>query len=221
MRRVLVTGGSRGIGKAVAERFHSERYDVIAPTRTELDLSSVDSIRDYLKRNKGLEIDILINDAGENKIMLINELPIEDWQRIITVNLTASFILIQHMTRHMMNKKWGRIVNISSCYSLVSRSGRSAYSASKAGLNALTRTASLEYAGFNILINAVCPGFINTEMTRQNNTPEQISALCDQIPMNRLGMPEEVADFVFYLGSEQNSYITGQTMIVDGGFMSH
>ncbi len=220
MRRVLVTGASRGIGKATAERFRRVGYDVVTPTRVELDLSSIDSVGAYVAQNKGLELDILINNAGENKVRLIKDLPVEDWQQIITTNLTAPFMLIRHVTDYMMSKRWGRIVNISSVYSLVSRGGRAAYSASKAGLNALTRTAALEYAEFNILVNSVCPGFVDTEMTRQNNSPEQISALCRQIPMNRLGTPEEVADFVFYLGSEQNTYITGQTLIFDGGFMS-
>ena len=220
MRRVLITGGSRGIGKVIAERFRRVGYDVITPTHEELDLSSIDSIREYMTQNKHLEVDVLINNAAQNKVSIIKELSIEEWQQILTINLTSPFILIQHTTRHMMVHRWGRIVNMSSCYSLVSRSGRSAYSASKAGLNALTRTAALEYADFNILVNAVCPGFIDTEMTRQNNTPGQISDLCKQIPMQRLGTPDEVADFVFYLGSEQNTYITGQTLIIDGGFMS-
>lgn len=220
MRRVLITGASRGIGKAVAERFHSAGYDLITPQHRELDVSSIDSIRDYVMRDNKLAIDVLINNAGENKINLIKDMPIEDWQRIIATNLTAPFMLIKYVTGHMMSEGWGRIVNISSCYSLVSRSGRAAYSASKAGLNALTRTAALEYAESNILVNSVCPGFIDTEMTRKNNSPEQISALCQQIPMNRLGTPDEVADFVFYLGSEQNTYITGQTLAIDGGFMS-
>lgn len=220
MRRALVTGGSRGIGKAIAERFRRVGYEVITPTHEESDLSSIASVREYVTQNKHLEVDVLINNAGQNKVRTIEDLSIEEWQQILTTNLTSPFILIQHATRYMMARRWGRIVNISSCYSLVSRSGRSAYSASKAGLNALTRTAALEYAGFNILVNAVCPGFIDTEMTRQNNAPGQIADLCKQIPMQRLGTPDEVADFVFYLGSEQNTYITGQTLIIDGGFMS-
>lgn len=219
MKRVLVTGGNRGIGMAIAERYQSAGYDVVIPTRAEMDLSSINSIQSYFN-NKIRGIDILVNNAGENKILPICELSIDDWQRILTVNLTAPFVLIQCVVSHMKKNKWGRIVNISSCYSLVSRKQRAAYSASKAGLNSLTRTAAIEFAAYGILVNAICPGFVETDMTSQNNTPEQISELCSKIPLNRLGTPDEVADFVFYLGSEQNSYITGQALIVDGGFMS-
>ena len=219
MKRVLVTGGNRGIGMAIAKRYQSAGYDVVRPTREEIDLSSISSIQSYFNKNTG-EIDILVNNAGENKISPICELSIDDWQRILTVNLTAPFVLIQSVVPHMKKNKWGRIVNISSCYSLVSRKQRAAYSASKAGLNSLTRTAAIEFAAYGILVNAICPGFVETDMTSQNNTPEQISELCSHIPLTRLGTPDEVADFVFYLGSEQNSYITGQALIVDGGFMS-
>ena len=120
----------------------------------------------------------------------------------------------------MVQQGWGRIVNLSSCYSLVSRIGRAAYSSTKSGLNALTRTAALEYAEYNILVNAVGPGFVETDLTHQNNTPEQIQAICQQIPVKRLGRPEEVAELVFYLGTDQNSYITGQLIIIDGGFLA-
>jgi 3-oxoacyl-[acyl-carrier protein] reductase len=219
-RRVFVTGASRGIGRAIADRFRAAGYHVMTPCRTEMDLSSVDSVGDYLKRNKRLNIDVLVNNAGENWIFPIKDLSVKDWQRIQTINLTSPFLLIQHVTPYMMSQRWGRIVSISSCYSMVGRAGRAAYSASKSGLNALTRAAALEYAEFNILVNAVCPGFVETDLTRRNNTPEQIADLCKQIPLRRLGMPEEVADFVFYLGSDQNSYITGQALIIDGGFMS-
>lgn len=219
MKRVLVTGGNRGIGMAIAKRYQSAGYDVVIPTRAEMDLASINSIQSYFNNNiKG--IDILVNNAGENKIRPICELSIDDWQEILTVNLTAPFVLIQCVVPHMKKNKWGRIVNISSCYSLVSRKQRAAYSASKAGLNSLTRTAAIEFAAYGVLVNAICPGFVETDMTSQNNTPEQISELCSHIPLNRLGTPDEVADFVFYMGSEQNSYITGQALIVDGGFMS-
>ena|SRR3989338_716718 len=219
MKSVLLTGGSRGIGMAIANRYETAGYKVTMPTRKEMDLSSINSVQSYFEKKK-TGFDVLINNAGENKISSICELTVEDWQRVLTVNLTAPFLLIQHVIPYMKENKWGRIVNISSCYSLVSRKQRAAYSASKAGLNSLTRTAAIEFAAYGILVNAICPGFVETDMTSQNNTPEQISELCSHIPLSRLGTPDEVADFVFYLGSEQNSYITGQALIVDGGFMS-
>ena len=204
---------------AIANRYETAGYKVTMPTRKEMDLSSINSVQSYFEKKK-TGFDVLINNAGENKISSICELTVEDWQRVLTVNLTAPFLLIQHVIPYMKENKWGRIVNISSCYSLVSRKQRAAYSASKAGLNSLTRTAAIEFAAYGILVNAICPGFVETDMTSQNNTPEQISELCSHIPLTRLGTPDEVADFVFYLGSEQNSYITGQALIVDGGFMS-
>ena len=219
MKSVLLTGGSRGIGMAIANRYETAGYKVTMPTRKEMDLSSINSVQSYFEKKK-TGFDVLINNAGENKISSICELTVEDWQSVLTVNLTAPFLLIQHVIPYMKENKWGRIVNISSCYSLVSRKQRAAYSASKAGLNSLTRTAAIEFAAYGILVNAICPGFVETDMTSQNNTPEQISELCSHIPLSRLGTPDEVADFVFYLGSEQNSYITGQALIVDGGFMS-
>ncbi len=218
-KEVFITGGTRGIGKSIVRRYEQAGYQVVAPTRKEVDLASVSSIQMYLAEHGPLNIDVLINNAGENPVYPLDALSVEVWQRIQTINLTAPLLLIKQLTPHMVQQRWGRIVNISSCYSLVSRQGRGAYSASKAGLNALTRTAALEYATTNILVNAVCPGFVETDLTRQNNTPSQIEALRSQIPLGRLATSDEIADFVFFLGSEYNTYITGQTMIMDGGFI--
>lgn len=217
MKRVLITGASRGIGQAVYNRFIQHGYNVLIPTHQELDLSSADSINKYVK---GLEVDILINNAAENKVCPINDLSIENWRHTLDVNLTAPFMLIHYLSDYMMCSRWGRIVNISSCYSLITKRGRVSYSASKAGINSLTRTAALEYAEYNILVNAVCLGFCDTEMTKQNNSPKQIDVICNQIPLRRLGTPLEIAEFVYFIGSEQNTYITGQTLIIDGGFMA-
>lgn len=217
-KRVFITGGSRGIGQAIARRFQQASYQVITPLRAELELSSIASIQAYLTERGPFRVDVLINNAGENRINLLDTLSVDEWQRIQTVNLIAPLLLIQHMAPYMAQQRWGRIVNISTIYSLLSRPGRAPYSASKAGLNALTRTAALEYAGGNILVNALCPGFVETDLTRQNNTPAQIEALCAQVPLGRLATPDEIAELVFFLGSEQNTYITGQTIIADGGF---
>ncbi|MBA7625675.1 3-oxoacyl-[acyl-carrier-protein] reductase FabG [subsurface metagenome] len=217
-KTVFVTGGSRGIGRAIKECFAERGYDVIAPTRDEMDLSCHDSILAYFAKNN-IRAEVLINNASVNEPGPINSLDIACWQKVLTTNLTSVFLLLQNITPYMIEKKWGRVVNIGSCYSLVSRAGRSAYASAKSGLNGLTRTAALEYAAHNIFVNAVCPGFVDTEMTRQNNTPKQIEKICAQIPLNRLASPEEVASFVYYVGSEQNNYITGQVLIIDGGFV--
>ena len=167
-----------------------------------------------------MEADVVINNAAENLIFTLDKLSLDDWQRMQTINVTTPFLLIQHFAAGMARKGWGRIVNISSIYSLVSRPGRGAYAASKAGINGLTRTAALEFAESGILVNAVCPGFIETDLTRQNNTPAQIEVLRQQVPLKRLGAPEDVASIVFYLGSEQNTFITGQSVVADGGFLA-
>jgi 3-oxoacyl-[acyl-carrier protein] reductase len=218
VRRVLITGAARGIGKAIADCYAAHRYDVIAPTRRELDLSSLDAVRAFV--DSGMpEIDVLINNAADSKTGPIERLGLADWQQVLTVNLTAPLLLLQAAARGMCARKWGRIVNISSCYSIVSRAGRAPYSSSKAGINALTRTAAIEYAPQNVLVNAVCPGFVETDLTRRNNSPEQIAGLCSQVPLGRLATPEEVARYVYFLGSDENTYITGQAVIIDGGFL--
>jgi 3-oxoacyl-[acyl-carrier protein] reductase len=218
-KNVFITGGSRGIGRAIVQKYQSEGFKVIAPSRQELDLASVDSIMSYLSLNQSLRVDVLVNNAAENIIKPILELSLEDWQRMVTINLTASFLLIKHFVQYMMRNNWGRIVNISSIYSIISRVGRGGYGATKSGLNSLTRTVAIEFSKNNILVNGICPGFIDTELTRQNNSPEQIESLRQQIPLKRLGNPEEVASLVFFLGSEQNTYITGHNFTIDGGFL--
>jgi 3-oxoacyl-[acyl-carrier protein] reductase len=217
-KTVFITGASRGIGKAIGERFEREGYLIVAPGRAELDLSSVDSVKAYLSRNSGLQADVLINNAGENKVNSIDRISLDDWQRILTTNLTSAFLLTQAAAPHMVARKWGRVINISSIFSLLGRPGRAAYSASKSGLNGLTRAAALEYGPSNILVNAVCPGYVETDMTRQNNSAETLRALSAQTALGRLAAPEEIASLVFHLGSEQNTYLTGQTVVIDGGF---
>jgi NAD(P)-dependent dehydrogenase (short-subunit alcohol dehydrogenase family) len=218
-RSVLVTGASRGIGLAIAERFRAGGFRVIAPTRSEMNLSSAESVKQYLEHDGGREeIDVLVNNAGENKIESIARLALADFERILTTNLTSALLLTQHYAPKMAARGWGRIVNISSCYSFLARPGRVAYSASKGALNAITRTAALEFGPENVLVNAVAPGFVETEMTKKNNPPSQIAQLASQTALGRLAQPEEIAELVFFLASAQNTYITGQVVVVDGGF---
>ena len=217
-RTVFLTGGARGIGAAMRQRFAAAGARVIAPTREEMELASPSSIREYFAAYAPLSIDVLINNAAENRVSPLEELPVDAWERMIAINLTAPLLLLQQVIPGMRANGWGRIVNISSCYSIVSRPGRGAYSTTKSGLNGLTRTAALENAPYNILVNAVCPGFVETDLTKQNNSPEQIQRLCEQVPLGRLAGPEEIANFVYFLCSEENSYITGQMLVIDGGF---
>src|SRR5258708_10083095 len=178
--RALVSGASRGIGQAIAERFETAGVRVRTPSREESEFASSRSVRGFLKRERELEVDILVNNAGENKINLIEAIDLADWERIMATNLTAAFLLMQHFGPRMAARGWGRIVNISSCYGFLSRPGRGAYGASKAALNAITRTAALELGLRNVLVNAIAPGFVETEMTRRNTSPEQIAHLAGQ-----------------------------------------
>ncbi|MBI3534358.1 MAG: SDR family oxidoreductase, partial [Deltaproteobacteria bacterium] len=198
-RQVFITGASRGIGKAIANKLKDENLTVIAPSRHDLDLSDISSVQAYLKENVNLTADILINNAGENIINTIPKTNIEDWQRMLTINLSAAFLLLQFFATKMANKGWGRIINISSCYGIVSREGRAAYSASKTGLIGLTRTAAIEFGKHGVLINAVCPGFIETDLTRKNNTEEQLKILSQQTALQRLALPHEIAEFISFL----------------------
>ena len=217
-KKAFITGGTRGIGAAICRQYESAGYTVISPSRSELELSSSDSVTKYLSRQASWDIDVLINNAGENKVNPIERLALVDWERMMSTNLTSAVLLIQAFSHHMVSKGWGRIVNISSVYSARARAGRVAYSATKAGLDAVTRTAATELGAAGILVTSVCPGFVDTEMTSKNNSPETIAELCKLTALKRLAAPEEIAKVVFFLGSEANSYITGQSLVVDGGF---
>jgi len=217
-KSALVTGAARGIGAAIAAELRRQGWAVLAPARTELDLASAASVESYLAKESPT-VDALVNNAGENPIAPLAQVTPESWRRAQEINLNSPLRLIQHCAAGMRARGGGRIVNISSCYSIVARAGRAPYSASKSGLNSLTRTAAIEYAPDNILVNAVCPGFVETELTRRNNSPAQIAELLRGVPLGRLAQPDEIARFVFFLLSEQNTYLTGQVIPVDGGFL--
>lgn len=219
MKTVLVTGGSKGIGAAICRRYRQGGWRVLAPRSGELDLSQASSIRAWLQRPEVEGIDALVNNAGINHVRELDGLESGDWERMLQVNLTAPFELIKALSGPMVRKGWGRIVNIGSAYSFVSRPGRAGYAAAKSGLLGLTRTAALELGGSGVLANLVSPGFIETDMTRLNNTPDQLERLRLQVPVGRLGTPDEVAELVFFLGSEINTYINGAAIPIDGGFL--
>lgn len=216
--RAFVTGGSRGIGKAVVDELQKVGIEVTAPTRAELDLSDLKSVEAFTVANMEFVPDLVVLNAGENSPSVISEITMNAWQKTIDVNLSSNFLLIRDFGSKMMKRGSGRIVVVSSCYSFRSRVGRAAYSASKAGLNALVQSAALEFAANNVLVNAVCPGFVLTDLTKKNNDATGIKLLETQIPLGKLADPIEVAKLVLFLGLESNTYITGQTVVIDGGF---
>ena len=216
MYKALITGGSRGIGKEICRLFSERGIEVLAPTRREMDLSSTESVQNYMKQIS--DVDILINCAGINNLASIEEMDEISLQDMLQVNLVSPALLIKYVAPMMKAKKWGRIVNFASIWCDFSKERRIMYSMAKAGVKGLTTAAAVELSKFNVLVNAIAPGFIATEMTYQNNTPEQVKILEDNLPIKRMGNVTEIAEFVYFLASPQNSFTTGQTIFVDGGF---
>lgn len=212
----LVTGASRGMGQAIASCFKEVGITVISPSRNEMDLASNQSIDDYMSKLRE-PIDILVNNAGIQKVGKCTELSAEDFQKVLQVNLIAPFKLITLLVGGMKERSYGRIVNISSIWGSVSREDRSLYSSSKAGLNGLTTSLAIELAPYNILVNAVAPGYVNTDLIKRTNTKEELERRKHTVPLKRFAESSEIAEYVEFLCSERNSYMTGQILTIDGG----
>ncbi len=216
-RTVLLTGGSRGIGSAVKKRLSSEDMEILAPGRAELDLLSNESIGSFLASLKR-PVDVLINNAGINHLASVEEITTDTLEAMVQVNLTAPLRIIQGTLPGMKKNRYGRILNVSSIFGIVSKERRLLYSATKSGLIGMTKTLALELGPFNILVNCIAPGYVLTELTRQNNSPEELKRISSSIPLNRIAEPSEIAEVAAFLCSDRNTYITGQAIVVDGGF---
>ena len=218
-RTALITGASRGIGQAMAKAFSGAGWSVLAPSRAELDLASNTSIEGWCSRHSDRRIDALVNNAAINRPEVLEDIDEDFWQAMIQTNVTAPRKLIAALAPGMKTNGWGRILNISSIFSRVSREGRASYSATKAALNGLTRAAAIELGPFRILVNSLSPGYVETEMTAVNNPPAALETIVSAIPLGRMAQPEEIAQVALFLCSEANSYITGQEIVADGGFL--
>jgi len=237
-RIALVTGGTRGIGKAIVQLFFDAGATVIVTgTKTDeieslkknnvsdrmhyfqVDFSSESSITDFLQHINKLEaIDILVNNAGVNRINLNTETSDEDYDFLTSINLKAPYMICREVSKVMKRNNYGRIVNITSIWSTITRPGRSLYALTKTGIVGLTKTLSVELAEYNIMVNAVGPGFTMTELTATTNTVEEIEKISSIIPVKRMAQPVEIANLVSFLCSDLNSYLTGQNIIIDGGY---
>lgn len=219
-RKALITGASRGIGEAIAKQLRETGYEVYTPTHEELDLSDKNSINIFCRKYEHVTFDVLVNNAGVNEVHEVENITEEELTAMTQINLLAPIRLIRGVVPNMKRQRYGRIVNIGSIWGVAGKPGRTVYAASKHGIHGVTQTLAVELAPYNILVNTVCPGYTLTALTRKNNSPEQIEEIAHEIPMGRLARPEEQARAVCFLAGEDNTYITGQQITVDGGYTS-
>lgn len=238
---VLITGGTSGIGKATAIKFAQEGYDVIVNYNSFKDIekyilemkdigiyerillikTNITSYNDCVKMIKNIiekysKIDVIINNAGIAIDKVVMQMEEREFDEVVNVNLKGTFNIVKAGIPYMIRKKSGRIVNISSIVGTNGNIGQVNYSASKAGIIGLTKSLAKELANKNILVNAVAPGFIKTNMTKEM-TSDQIQGILNEIPLKRMGNAEEVARLIYFLGSDDNTYITGEIIKIDGG----
>lgn len=239
---VCITGGSRGIGKEVAIKYAENGYDVVinyVSDRTDVesikkefnekgvqsliikaDVSKADEVEEFVKKaiEKFGKIDVLVNNAGITKDNLLMRMSEEEFDKVIEINLKGTYLVTKAVTKYMMKKRNGSIINLSSVVGVAGNAGQCNYSASKAGIIGFTKSVAKELASRNIRANAVAPGFIETDMT--NVLSDTIKeSIHNQIPLKRMGSAREVANLIYFLGSEQSSYITGQVINIDGGMV--
>ena len=237
-RVALVTGSTRGIGRAIATTLAGAgaRVAVVGRERARAeeaasqlggeargfscdvaDTASVAALVEEVEKSFG-SLDILVNNAGLTRDNLLMRIKDADWDAVLDANLRGAFASIRAASRGMMKRRWGRIINIASIVGITGNKGQANYAASKAGLIGLTKSVAKELGSRNSLVNAVAPGFIETDMTAAM-TPEARAALSGQIPLDRLGSPQDIASTVAFLASDHAAYITGQVLVVDGGMV--
>jgi len=235
-KNFIVTGASGGIGNSIAEKLHEQGVNVLATgTRIEkleelakkfngiktlkFDISQHEKIEEFINEateKLGGSLDGIINNAGITKDNLTIRMSLEEWTKVIDINLTSTFLMCKYSIKKMLKNKSGKIVNITSVVGHTGNVGQANYTASKAGIVAMSKSLAIEYAKKNININCISPGFISTAMTDQIDEKHK-EAIIAKIPSNKLGKPEDIANAVIFLSSDQSDYINGETIHVNGG----
>ena len=236
MKNVLITGATGGIGNALVKKFYDAGYNICASgtnseklnalskyypdrlTFVQCNLSEKNQIQNLVDQaeEKLGRIDILINNAGITRDNLFIRMKEAEWEEVINLNLNSNFILTKLIIKSMIKSRWGRIINISSDAAKIGNPGQSNYVASKSAIEGLTRTLANEVASRGITVNSVAPGFVNTEILKSVNK-SRLDDMIQKVPMGRIGEANEIAEVVFFLSSEESSYITGQVLHVNGG----
>jgi len=235
-KNIIVTGASGGIGNSIVEKLHDNDANILATgTRIEkleelkkkfksikilkFDISQHEKIEEFINNateELGGSLDCIVNNAGITKDNLSIRMSLEEWTKVIDVNLTSTFLMSKYSIKKMLKNKYGKIINITSVVGHTGNVGQANYAASKAGIVAMSKSLAIEYARKNINVNCISPGFINTAMTDQIGEKFK-EILIAKIPANRLGKPEDIANAVIFLSSDKSDYINGETLHVNGG----
>ena len=235
-RNIIVTGASGGIGNSIVEKLNQNGANILATgTRIEkleelkkkfnnikiikFDISQHEKIEEFIEnatKELGGSLDCIVNNAGITKDNLTIRMSLEEWSKVININLTATFLMCKYSIKKMLKNKSGKIINITSVVGHTGNVGQANYTASKAGIVAMSKSLAIEYAKKNINVNCISPGFISTAMTDQIDEKFK-EAIIAKIPSNRLGKPEDIANAVNFLSSDQSDYINGETLHVNGG----
>ena len=235
-KNIIVTGASGGIGNSIVEKLNQNGANILATgTRTEkleelkkkfnnikilkFDISQHDKIEEFIEnatKELGGSLDCIVNNAGITKDNLTIRMSLEEWSKVININLTSTFLMCKYSIKKMLKNKSGKIINITSVVGHTGNVGQANYTASKAGIVAMSKSLAIEYAKKNINVNCISPGFISTAMTDQIDEKFKETIIA-KIPSNRLGKPEDIANAVNFLSSDQSDYINGETLHVNGG----
>ncbi len=218
MKTLFITGGRGDIGHAIVAKFRQQHYEVIAPDSDCLDLGNLNNIEGYIQTLPA--VDAFIHCAGINQPKLFIDIEIEDLEKTLMINALAFYKIAQSLiNQNKLNKK-GHILGISSIYGDISRKGRFSYTAAKYCMNGMIKNLALELGSKQIKVNGLAPGFVDTKLTRRNNTQEIIDRLESSIPLGHMACTDDIAKAAYFFASEENSYINGQIIIADGGYLA-